>query len=234
MSKTRERADAVAVPRIGIAGRHAGLGLRREHHLLAEHVPASSCCAPTSTNCSASQPSCSAPSNCRVGRSIAAMSSRVDLLIAADQPRVEHEQRREIAEAERAIDARLQRLRVLADRHPLAVRLRARRRAAATSRLRLVVVILRAAAPGVVGELVIVPDDDERVLAVDLLRIGIGLVLRVALAIVLQRHHLLVGRRNAAERGAVAVLLVGDTRRCSRRGAAPRRGRRGWPGTRRR
>ena len=40
------------------------------------------------------------------------------------------------------------------------------------------------------------------------LRVGIGLVLGVPFAVILQRDHLLVGRRNAPERSAITISLV--------------------------
>ncbi len=69
--------------------------------------------------------------------------------------------------------------------------------------------VFRAAAPGVVGELVIVPGDGERVLAMHLLGVRIAFVLSVSVAIVAQRDDLSVRRRNPAEAGAIAVLRVG-------------------------
>ncbi len=69
--------------------------------------------------------------------------------------------------------------------------------------------VLRAAKPRVIGKLVIVPRDDERMLPVNFLGVGISLVLGMAFPVILQRHGFFVGQRNSPEGGAVAVLLVG-------------------------
>ncbi len=52
------------------------------------------------------------------------------------------------------------------------------------------VVVLGAVAPLVVGDLVVVPRDDPRVLRVQVLQVRVGLVLRVPAAVVGDRHHL--------------------------------------------
>ena len=58
-------------------------------------------------------------------------------------------------------------------------------------------VVLRARAPGVVGDLVVVPRDDERVAPVQPLQVGVGLVLRVPASVVGQAHDL-AGRLTCA------------------------------------
>ena len=68
--------------------------------------------------------------------------------------------------------------------------------------------VLGAVPPGVVRYLVVVPHDDEWMLTMYFLEIGIGLVLRVAEPVVLERDHLAVGIGDACERGAVAILAV--------------------------
>ncbi len=125
-------------------------------------------------------------------------------------PRVQHQQVRQVSEAELAIDAVIWRLAPFADRHPLAVRANcgglARR---PFSFAQLGIVIVRAVLPGVVRDLVVVPDADEGMLAMRGLQIRIALVLLVALPIVDQRHDLLVRHRHAAEPGAVTVGSIG-------------------------
>ena len=75
------------------------------------------------------------------------------------------------------------------DRHPLVVRtVRPLLPGEVVALLRLVV--LRALAPLVVGDLVVVPGHDERVLRVQVLQVGVALVLRVPLPVVGQRDHL--------------------------------------------
>ena len=78
-------------------------------------------------------------------------------------------------------------------------------------------VVLGAVLPRVVGDLVVVPGDDPRVLRVGVLQVRVGLVLRVPLPVVRQRDHLvgglvladvLVVRAVAVLAGAVLVEVV--------------------------
>ena len=123
----------------------------------------------------------------------------------------------------------------LADRHPFEIRRDTPRPGAWPSRPRPVgVVVGGAAAPRVVGQLVVVPDDDERMPPVRLLQVGIAAIGRVADAVVAQRDRFAARLRDAQQPAAVAVDAVLRTRRCSRRGAPRRRDRRGWRGSDRR
>ena len=140
------------------------------------------------------------------------MVGEVDLLRARHVTRFDCVQAREVTEAKmpapmlgRLADARL------AHWHPLVVR--AQRDAAAVRPRALVgLVILRAAGPRVVGRLVVVPSRDQWVHCVHRQRAGVALVLRVALAVVGERHGLVARLVDPVEPatgvGTVAVLAV--------------------------
>ena len=78
------------------------------------------------------------------------------------------------------------------DRHPLLVHLQGRGHPCCVVALA-VLMVLRAVGPGVVGDLVVVEDRDERVTLMTLAQVGVGPVLGVAQAVVLQLAHLAVG-----------------------------------------
>ncbi len=131
-------------------------------------------------------------------------------LLAAVAAQVEHGQVGEPAELQVAVD-----LHAVAgdsragepDGHPLVVG--GARDGLAGGPVALVgLVVLGAAGPGVVRGLVVVPGGDPRDGSVEGLQVGVGLVLRVALPVVGQAHHLvarLVGADDAV-RLAVGVL----------------------------
>ena len=88
-----------------------------------------------------------------------------------------------------------------AHRHPLVVGLQGHRDALGPGAFGAFGVVRGAVAPRVVGDLVVVPDRDHRMLAMHLLQVGVALVLRVARAVVGQRDGFgrRLGRAQAAE-----------------------------------
>ena len=68
--------------------------------------------------------------------------------------------------------------------------------------------VLCATAPGVVGDLVVVPDRDPRVLPVPLLQVRVGSVLGVAGAVIVEGDDLAIGLRDPPETRAVTVANV--------------------------
>ena len=97
------------------------------------------------------------------------------------------------------------------DRQPLVVRPVGAGAAAQVVALGPGLVVLRAAAPLVVGDLVVVPGDDPGVAGVQVLQVAVALVLGVPAAVVGQAHHLprRVVRPDVLVVGAVAVLAGG-------------------------
>ena len=111
------------------------------------------------------------------------------LLGAGEQARLDHRERREVAELERPVDRRPGLAGDgIADRHPLEIRLERRRLALFPAAFGLEMVVGGAVDPAVIGGLVIVPHRDHRRAGVHRLGIRIGLVLRVTAAIVVERH----------------------------------------------
>ncbi len=123
------------------------------------------------------------------------------LLVATDHARVEHVQRNQVAEIERAIDlVRLRRVRH-ADRHPLVIRLDRHLAPRRPQAFRGRVVVLGAAAPGVVGQFMVIPDGDEGHARMHRLQVGVGAVLLEADPVIGQRDDL-GGRLRHAPQGA--------------------------------
>ena len=138
-----------------------------------------------------SQASWCSPVMVRPGSSIAGSSSADPL--AAIAPQVQHRQVDELPELQPPVD-----LRPVAwhrgardpHRHPLVVRLL---RCCAHDGVRPLprrLVLVRAVRPAPVRDLVVVPRDDERHGGVQRLEVGVGLVLRMPAAIVVQAHDL--------------------------------------------
>ena len=214
----------VGAERLGRDGaRHA-----QRHRPCASSAPAGRAparCAAEAAMRPASQSTCAAPSSWRVGdaASPARYSSSVELLVAADQPRVEHVQRRQGAEVEGAID--VQRVGGVGQPRgqPFVIGLHGGGAARGESAFGGLVVVAGAAGPGVVGQVVIVPDRDHRQAGMHRPQVRVGAVLRVALPVVLQREDF-VGRATTRDRArwpAARHSPAGRTRRCSRPGAAP-------------
>ena len=65
--------------------------------------------------------------------------------------------------------------------------------------------IRRPAGPRIIGDVVVVSHDDEGMLAVRGLQIGVLAVLRVAGAVVLERQDLAIGRRQPSRRARIAL-----------------------------
>ena len=124
-------------------------------------------------------------------------------LLGAEGAQVQQGQVGELAEAQPAVGGARDRR---ADRHPLEVGLLGGRLAVRPGALGALGVVVRAAGPGVVGELVVVPDRDDRRLVVQGLQIRVGLVLAVPGAVVGERDDLVGGRVRADDRAAGRVL----------------------------
>mmetsp|Transcript_10044 Transcript_10044/g.40916 ORF Transcript_10044/g.40916 Transcript_10044/m.40916 type:complete len:571 (+) Transcript_10044:803-2515(+) len=96
-----------------------------------------------------------------------------------------------------------------AHRHPLVIGLQGRGDAGVPVAFGGRLVVLGAALPAVVGGFVVVPDRDQRMLAVHGLGVGVALVLGVALAVVGQRDDL-VGRLGRAHIAVLAGAVFVD------------------------
>ena len=135
------------------------------------------------------------------------------LLVAADDPCIQHVQVHQVAKAEAAGDGFLVSVRDRPDRHPFKVGTQCIEFAVTEITL-IGVVVLSTVPPGVVGHFVVIPDRDERHLAVQLPQMIIAPVNRVAMAVILQSDELTVIRRGERTahgfclRGAIAIRVA--------------------------
>ena len=203
-------ARRVAVPLIRVLGFPVGVQHGPHHHLLPEHRPADPR-RPGGGELPVEPTLLPVPEEraVRVRHTLGVAPFR--LPGASDQPGVQHDEVEQLPEAERPVGALARPGLRFPDGHPLEVGLHGRCPAHEPVALFVLhLVVLGAVGPGVVGDLVVVPDADERVEAVDLLEVGIGLVLGVADPVVGQGGDLLVGpyRPRRGEAGSVAVGAV--------------------------
>ena len=129
------------------------------------------------------------------------------LFVAPIEAGIKHDQIDQIAERELAPDA----LRIAGvdqpNRHPFEVDLDRTRLALRPGAFLGLVVVAGATAPGIIGRLVIIPDADHRVLALQGLHVRVTAILGVALAIVLQGFELVVRHMRAPDFASAAVLV---------------------------
>ena len=135
------------------------------------------------------------------------------MLVAADDPCIQHVQVHQVAKAEAAGDGFLVSVRDRPDRHPFKVGPQGIEFTVTEITL-IGVVVLSTVPPGVVGYFVVIPDSDERHLAVQLPQMIIAPVNRVAMAVILQGDELTVIRRRERTahgfclRGAIAIRVA--------------------------
>ena len=149
----------------------------------------------------------------RIGIGVAGFACELQLLCAGEQPSFQHGQRREVAEFEAAEDRLGRPSRVGgADRHPFEIGLHRGCLAGHPVTLGRGLVIFRPAYPAVIGDFMIVPDADEGGAGMGGLHVGVGLHLRMAAAVVGQRHRLMRRIGQAAEPppdvAAIAILTI--------------------------
>ena len=139
----------------------------------------------------------------------------VQLQVPGGQPGLEHEEGGEVAELEGPVDGEAAAV-GFADGHPLVIGLDGRRLAAVPGTF-VLLVVLGAVRPGVVGGLMVVPDDDPGGPGMGRLELGIGLGLGVPVAIVPKGEDLVVrldpatqllARFSAVALGSVLVDVV--------------------------
>jgi hypothetical protein len=192
----------VAVPGVPVDGRAEELQ-RREEHLLHEHLPGGRALAQALAE----------PGELHRAQQAAAriVGGAEILQVAALDARVEHEKVHQPAEGQLAVHAAGQQARRIADRHPLEPGLEGGRTARGPGPLA-GVVVLRAVAPGVVGELVVVVDGHEGILLVHGPQVAVELVPGVPQPVVRQGDDLVVrivvSARQALETVAPALVLV--------------------------
>ena len=219
----------VAVPLVAVDVVEAGVGRLvgagrlelREHHALADQLPARRRRAQAVEQprlLRVAEQRARRVGVGRIGRREAGAEDRrmrrgAELLRARADPLLEHQHLGEIAIREPAVVvARIRQVR-LAHGHPLVVGLQRDRHPGAPQTFGARRVVLRAIRPRVVRGLVVIPDRDQRMLAVHRLRVRIALVLRVPRAVVGERDDLdrRLGRAGAAVlRGAVFVDVVAE------------------------
>ncbi len=116
----------------------------------------------------------------------------IPLQIAPDEARFQHDQGGDVAKLKAAVN-RFARTALgrIAYRHPLVIGLQGDALAGFPIAFVLIgVVILCPIAPGIIGDLVVVPDGDPRRGGVGRLQVRIGFIKRVALAVIVQRDDL--------------------------------------------
>ncbi len=195
LEETLPRED-VSVPLVGVDRVEClrGAAELTQHHLLSEDLPDRRRRLQTR-----SQPGLLLRSQ-DLSRWIAPVAGS-DLLVAAVDARVEHEEIEQAAVGERAPDlADLP----LADGHVLGIHLVGDGLSLGIGAFGRRIVVARAIPPGIVGRLVVVPHADEGVLLVRGLKIGVEAVVLVAAPVVFEREDLV--RR--IHRAVLAILAV--------------------------
>ena len=112
------------------------------------------------------------------------------LLVAAHQTGVHHDQRRQITEVEAAVDNALLNVALLANGQPLIKSLNGSQTSYAEVTLTLVsIVVLCAILKGVVGDFVVIPHTDKRMSLMHCLQIRITAVESITHAVIFNRHY---------------------------------------------